>query len=241
MFDALTQSSVGTHMELRDLIIDRRKRLGWTQTQLAEKAGVKQQDVTRIESGLTRHSKHEPAIRRALGISQDEIGKAVDQIHAFQREENDRLMPTIGVQNAPVRGETAAGVWLEHDYVDQGRYDPIPFVPTRYGRLPQFAFKVTGRSMEREAIYDGDYVVCVEYKIARGIAVDGDVVVAERRRGGLLERSCKYVARSENGDLILTARSNEPIFSDPIPLESLEEDTLIEIVGLVVGSYRPRR
>lgn len=147
------------------------------------------------------------------------------------------------IATVPVRGETAAGRWLEFDAMEHERFPPIPAVPTKFKNAEQFAFRVSGPSMDKLRILDGDYVICVEYWIARAAIEPGDIVVVERHRGHVMERTCKQVEVKPN-KFELWPRSNDPRFQTPIVIDrtdAMEESdgSRVEIVGLVVGRYSP--
>lgn len=148
------------------------------------------------------------------------------------------------VVQVPVRGETAAGKWLEFDDTDTEKYPPILAIAGRYPVSEQFAYKVSGPSMDKARIFDGDFVICVPYWHARVAPTPGDLVVVERRRGPVFERTVKELQLT-NGGFELWPRSSDPRFQTPIKVpknHDLEEadGTTIEIVGLVVASYVSR-
>lgn len=153
-------------------------------------------------------------------------------------EQNDDAAPEPVL--VPVRGNTACGVWAENGRFFDQEYPPIPAVPTKHKSVEQFAFRVIGMCMDKLRILDGDFVVCVPYWIARAGATDGDVVVIERKRGHVTERTCKQIAVNGNR-LELWPRSSDPQFQPVImpnqndPLD--ETGAEIEIVGLVIGRY----
>lgn len=144
----------------------------------------------------------------------------------------------------PVRGETAAGKWLEFDDLDTERYPPILAIAGRYPVEEQFVYRVSGPSMDKARIFDGDFVICVPYWHVRTSPTPGDLVVVERRRGPVFERTLKELQMS--GDTFeLWPRSTDPRFQQPIRVpknhDLLEEDgTTIEIVGLVIATYVAR-
>ena len=148
------------------------------------------------------------------------------------------------VAQIPVRGVTAAGKWLEFDDFEQDALAPIYAVAGRFPMEEQFAFKVSGPSMDKARIFDGDYVICVPYWIARVAPTPGDLVVVERKRGTMFERTLKELQL--NGDEFeLWPRSTDNRFQTPIRVKKnhdfVESDgTTVEIVGLVVASYVPR-
>jgi len=144
------------------------------------------------------------------------------------------------VRQAPVVGEVAAGVWREDDVWDVGKYADVPVVNGRFGHLPQYAFRVSGGSMDLLRIFDGDFVVCVEYWEARTAHGDGDVVVVCRRRGALVERTVKQIA-ADGSSTELWPRSSDPRFQSPIVVKPDGTDAdgaLVEITHLVISAVR---
>lgn len=142
-----------------------------------------------------------------------------------------------------VRGETAAGLWFEHDQMIDEGLPPIPYVPGKYANLEQFSYKVSGTSMDRVRINHGDYVICVDYFMARSTLQTGDIVVVERRNGHLIERSCKELNVTHEG-FELWPRSSDPRFQEPIRISrrdgtTADDGTIIEIVGLVIAVHIP--
>ncbi len=142
---------------------------------------------------------------------------------------------------APIIGEVAAGRWLEHPDFETDEPETIPSIPGRYEGREQFAFKVSGTSMDLRRIFPGDFVICVEYFEARKGFVDGDIVVVERTNGHLIERTVKELILT-NGGYELWPRSSDPKWKAPIIVpkknDHLAEDgTIIEIKGLVIGRF----
>lgn len=148
------------------------------------------------------------------------------------------------VAQIPVRGSTAAGKWLEFDDTEQDALAPIYAVAGRFPMEEQFAFKVSGPSMDKARIFDGDYVICVPYWIARAAPTPGDLVVVERKRGTMFERTLKELQMTGD-EFELWPRSTDSRFQTPIRVKRnhdfVENDgTTVEIVGLVVASYVSR-
>lgn len=142
----------------------------------------------------------------------------------------------------PVRGVAKAGTWIEVDDSMQIEFDPVPCVPTGYTSTEQFAYRISGHSMDKRGIVDGDYVVCVPYFMVRLTPRQDDIVIAERRDGQKTELSCKRLVVSGN-TYELHPDSTDPRFK-PILVPAWDEketsDAMqIEIVGLVIGKYTP--
>ena len=85
---------------------------------------------------------------------------------------------------------------------------------------------------------DGEYVICLDYEESPMALREGDIVVAERRRAGEIERTVKRV-RITRGSVELWPDSDDPSHQKPLKLTSREEDTEVRVAGLVIGYYRP--
>lgn len=138
------------------------------------------------------------------------------------------------VFHMPVRGVVAAGHWKEDDELVQ---EPGEFIPmaddSRYASHPQYALRVEGESMNK-SFPNGSYVIVVE-EFGRELRNE-DVVVVLRKRGGFTERTIK-IARQSNGQWELHPNSTEASYT-PFIIDG-DENTVIEIEGYAIGSYRP--
>ena len=210
-----------------------RELAGLTQKDLAARVNTSQPQIMRLERGerkLTREWAERLA--PALGIN----AKAL----LFSDLEETAALPSPAlVSQVHVRGEVQAGMWTEFDGFDEAEIDYVPTVPGRYSTLEQFAYRVVGSSMNKARFYNGDFVICVPYFMARSEITHDDFVVVERRRGNTIERTIKQVEVSPNG-CTLHPRSDDPRFK-PIPCIGPEADgTEVEIIGLAIGSFTPR-
>jgi SOS-response transcriptional repressor LexA len=161
----------------------------------------------------------------------------------LRRDTLSNIAPAERPVLVPVRGDTAAGLWFEHEHMIDEEPEPIPAVPGKYSNLEQFAYRVSGLSMNKKRIHHGDYVICVNYFDVRAYPESGDIVVVERRRGHLIERSCKELQVVGDG-YELWPRSTDPRFADPIRIKNrhdaeADDGTQIEIVGLVIAVHVP--
>lgn len=109
----------------------------------------------------------------------------------------------------------------------------------RYAGLPQWAELLRGPSMNRTYL-DGDYLHVIDGPSLGYFPRPGDDVIVERRasQDGTVERTCKRVALID-GKHALTGDSTVDVWNAPLPLDA-GDDTIVQIIGLVVGSYRPR-
>lgn len=198
---------------------------GLTIEGLAELVGTTGATIQRLETGnrqLTQ--KWADKISQSLGVQVAELF--------------GNILP-INEHGLPVLGEVQAGVWKEADATDEQKYSNIPIGPDpRYAGANQFALLVRGESMNK-VFQPGEFVVCVAWaQVGRGPR-DGDLVVVERRRDGLVEATCKRI-KIQNKKLYLMPESNDPRWQNPIELEldgSFGNDEIV-ITALVVGRYQ---
>lgn len=203
-----------------------RLRAGWSQAELARRARVPKQSIQAIESSSQRSSKYLPRLAEALDVGEGWL---------LGLEEAPRRG---GVSPVTVRGMVAAGLWIEDErQIPDDTPVPASPVPT-YSSRPQVAFRVVGTSMDR-LVRDGEYVICVDFAESPTHLRDGDVVVAERRRGGACERTIKRVRLGTRG-AELWPDSTDPEHQSPIPLAPEgETESEVTVVGFVIGVYRP--
>lgn len=138
---------------------------------------------------------------------------------------------------ARVIGKTQAGAWTEFDDIGD-HAQAVPAIPGRFPAALQMAYEVVGSSMTRAHIFDGNFVVCVPYFVARGIITPDDIVVVERRRGGERERTVKQIEVHDDR-FELWPRSDDPRHQEPIVVEKnhwKDDGMEIEVIGLVIAT-----
>jgi len=150
--------------------------------------------------------------------------------------------PTIArLRVLSVRGIVAAGMWQSVEVAQDEALGEAPMVEDpRYAGLPQWAELLRGPSMNRTYL-DGDYLHVIDGPSLGYFPHPGDDVIVERRSGqdGKVERTCKRVTIID-GKHALVGDSNIEHWNEPLPLDN-GPDSIVQIIGLVVGSYRPRR
>lgn len=208
---------------------------GKSATELARIAGVSQTTFTRPLNDPDY--KYAPKFQN-LQILAGKLGLSLsDDLLSYVNLET----PTATLKVLPVRGIVAAGLWQTVDNLADQALEYVPMVEDpRYSGFPQWADLIRGPSMNRHYL-DGDYVHVVD-AIALGYSpIPDDHVIVDRReqQGGKIERTCKKVVLHE-GRLALAGDSTEEKWNKPLPLSD-EEDVEVEVVGLVIGSYRSRR
>lgn len=150
--------------------------------------------------------------------------------------------PSLGrLRVLSVRGTVAAGMWQTVELVQDEPLGEAPMVEdSRYAGLPQWAELLRGPSMNR-TYQDGDYLHVIDAPSLGYFPHPGDDVIVERRsaQDGKIERTCKRV-QIIDGKPALTGDSMVEHWNEPLPLDA-GPDSIVQIIGLVVGSYRPRR
>ncbi len=207
---------------------------GKSASELARDINTSRQNVSRWASGQVKLPRDQAVlISRVLTVPVKNL---------LLGDLEDGLGPAQSVRYVHIRGNIAAGVWIEHDDAAQ-MTDELPVVGGRWRSLEQCAYRVHGPSMDLKRIYDGDYVIAVPYFDARREPTHDDIVVVERKRGGLVERTCKQLVVSIDG-VHLWPRSSDPRFQAPVAVdkfgEGTEDDgTSVEITGYVIWRGGP--
>jgi SOS-response transcriptional repressor LexA len=200
-----------------------REKRGLTLAGLADLADTSHATIQRLESGKMR-------------LTQEWAERLAGPLNVHMVEVFGDVIPAV-VDGLPVLGSVQAGVWREADVADEPKYGPLPISPdTRYAGKPQFALRVVGNSMNR-VVQDGSYIVCVSWAELGRQPRDGDLVVVERRRDGLIETTIKRI-QIANRKILLMPDSDDPRWQSPIELEGGLENDEIAIAALVVGKYQ---
>lgn len=215
-----------------------RKAKGFSLEKLAESIGISIAQLSRFESET-----REPRLKE-IGSIAEVLNVDVSEIYPEFVTPKETASGPHDIKNVPVVGFTQAGVWTEFEsFEDDGFHgEQIPHVPGKWSKLQQYAFKVRGNSMDVERIFDGDFVVVVNYFDARSDIVDGDRVVIERVRNSATERTIKQIV-VRGKEVHFCPRSTDPRHK-PIIVKITQDmreadDTEVRLVGLVIGRWSP--
>jgi repressor LexA len=203
---------------IKDLRLER----GLTQTQLGEMLGTTSATIQRLETGKRQLTqKWVEKISSSLGVEVSELF--------------GNIVPTTNV-GVSVIGEVQAGVWKEVDVLDEPRHPILPIGPDpRYIDFPQYALLVQGTSMNK-VFAPGSYIVCVPLADLGREPRDGDIVVVERRRKGMVETTVKRLSISRQ-KVVLLPESTDPRFQAPVEMDGNADHDEIAVTALVVGRY----
>lgn len=198
--------------------------------------------------------------RLAKGLTLDDaaaaLGLSVSQVSRIERGQRsagaDDLARFAALYAAPPRAappaaalvpvvaEAAPGRWCE-----PGAFACAVEIPRAPGRFPgeeQFAVRIVGPQMDQRRFFEGDFAICAPHGLARSVPTEGDLVVVERRRGGLVETSLREVMRRRDGVEFWT-RSSDPRPGAPLVLregEARDESGAdLVVAGLVIARYAP--
>jgi SOS-response transcriptional repressor LexA len=172
-------------------------------------------------------------LSKLLKVSEQDL---VDEYSSIDRIDYTVKQSIAGI---PLSGTVAAGVWREASVVSLLEVDIVPVMPDpRYPIADQFALQVEGTSMNK-IFQPGEFAHCVRWEAVGREIRDGDLVVVERRRSGLVEATLKRVRI--NGDYELWPESTDPRFSEPLNLPNgpTLDDAADEIIvtAQVIGRY----
>lgn len=211
-------------------ILQLRRQKEWTQKELADKAGVTQQNVSDAEGGKLPLWKRMSKIADALGVGLDYL-KTGNSLHAPTLAMSEADVPLIGVAGAGRLVDVTA--MEEPTYVVRLENDQFP-------NLKQYALRLEGRSMEKE-FPDGSIVYCVPYEKARAAPTGGDFVhVVVKKTEQVEEWTVKRLRIQPDGSIELWPESYDPRYQKPMvfnPRLSSGEQTVI-LRGYVIGAKK---
>lgn len=144
--------------------------------------------------------------------------------------------PNGTIVHVPVIARVSAGAFRYDDGVEEGVQ--VPAVPRGdISAALQYSVVVDGPSVNKR-IPDGAYAICSPFDRFPGGAQHGQLVHVVRERAGLHEHTIKELRFSPTG-MKLVPCSTDPRYQDEVDLSAPEEDTLVRIVGVVIGIYQP--
>lgn len=224
-----------TAANIRDWMKSVLEKKDWSAFRWAKEAGVAPSTVQRA---LKEDYEFVPSSKTL-----DKLARAANSPSPIMGSANHSPIANPSFLN--VRYRTGAGVWQEVGDVQafDGVY-PVTEDPA-YAGFPQWLERVVGDSMDME-YPDGTFVHVVDAAATGYSPRPGDHVILVRYRhdGQEVERTVKEVTRKGRG-LEFWPRSSNPRWNEPVVLHGDGDQVVdlhrVEIAGLVLGSYRPRR
>lgn len=149
----------------------------------------------------------------------------------------------ISVSKLYVRLTAEAGNWREQSEYQDIEEPEWYLVPQRPGDpLRRFLTKVAGDSMDKARLFDGDFVVTIDWNDLDRPANDGEIVVVQQTRDGghMIETTVKQI-RVHKDRYELHPRSSNPKHK-PIIVKHGDgeiDGRVVTIIGLVESVYRP--
>lgn len=159
-----------------------------------------------------------------LGLNEDSVGP-------------EALQPVSQVINVPVVARASAGTFRFDEGLEDGEI-LVPAVPHKgVPAEAQYSVIVDGPSVNLR-IPDGAFAICAFYDKYPGGPQHGQLVHVVRERAGLHEHTIKELRYTREG-IILMPCSSDPRYQEQVVLATGEDNELVRIQGVVIGSYQP--
>lgn len=213
-------------MEIKDIIRTRRKEMGLTMKELADRCGVAEGTVSRWESGNISNMKRDKinALSKAIGVPVEVLmgwETDADRFQAFAEDFNRRNFPDEEKPyRIPVLGKVAAGIPISaiEDVID---WEELPGFMSKQGSY--FGLRIQGDSME-PTIHNGDTVIVEETPDAE----DGQIVIALVNGD---DGVCKRLRKYRDGSVALLS---DNAMYNPMYFNANEIDNIpVKIRGIV--------
>jgi SOS-response transcriptional repressor LexA len=195
--------------------------------------------LRRVLSGETRNPRFD-TLRAIAKVLECDLSDLTDVIDCVASTPESRLGSDASMVPIIGRVESRRFYTVEIAGRDESQSIPAP----RHHRFPNarhFAYEVSGDSMNKLNILNGDFVICVAwddtgYKLADGLIV---VVEQSRNSGQVFERTLRQAKRRVS-DFALVARSTNSAHQE-ISYQAEAEDRGSEVclIGLVYHLSRP--
>lgn len=215
-------------------------------------------EATATGSGMSRRKlsldasggKNPDLVRDLLSRGQDRkvsFETAAGLAKALGRDLSDFLigeaLSPAGPSRIKVMGEVEAGAWREHGEWEDDQVFEIEVTPSPFAATDRFGLRVVGYSMDR-LFLPGTILDCFVPYGPDGLKPEpGDIVIVQRKRGDLVETTCKRLERLPDGSFQLRAESTRLEFQEPIPIGTPcpnyfgDEET--RVIGIVNAAVTP--
>ena len=189
-------------MESGERIRAEREARGWSQVQLANRVGISQPAIKKIEAGEIRQSKFLPKIAQVLEIPLADLDPTLTGVVMHGAPDVIPARRILGERDFPVHASAEGGpgqIIVSSEAVDfMARPAPLIHVRDSYGLL------ITGTSMEPE-YREGDTALVNPHLPVIG----GEVYIFYAERPGEARATIKYLRRA-TADKWLLSQHNPP-------------------------------
>jgi SOS-response transcriptional repressor LexA len=141
------------------------------------------------------------------------------------------------VVNVPVIARVSAGTF-RYDEPQEFEGVLVPAVPRPdVPAALQYSVIIDGPSVNKR-IPEGAYAICVPFDSYPGGAQHGQLVHVVRERAGLHENTIKELRFTSTGMKLMPV-STDPRYQEEVALSTGEDDEIVRIAGVVIGSFIP--
>jgi phage repressor protein C with HTH and peptisase S24 domain len=189
-------------VEPGEIIRRKREEQGWSQAQLANRVGISQPAIKKIEAGDSRHSKFLPKIAQVLAIPLSDLDLSLSGVVPAPASETMPAGRITGDRDFPVHASAEGGpgqIIVSHEAVDfMARPAPLIHVRDSYGLL------ITGTSMEPEYRQGDTALVNPHLPV-----IQGEVYIFYAEKAGEARATIKFLRRATT-DKWLLSQHNPP-------------------------------
>jgi SOS-response transcriptional repressor LexA len=197
---------------------------GLNMRQLSDISGVSYDRLNKIMRG---------EVERPRGTALKQIFHALDLSDQYV---NEGLLPSknVGVGQTPVRGEVAAGIWMEYDTEVQEPTAWLPFELPQFPKGSVYGLIVRGDSLNKIAS-DGSTLVVVDLALSGISLKDGDVAIVERRKSqeSIREVTAKRVRWLDGAFWLLPVSTNPRWEAQRFHLDETSDDEELRAIARV--------
>ena len=192
-------------------------------------------------TGISKAANYPKAGEKPRNLKADEL-LAISKATRYKLphdEENKDKVNEYKPHTVPVRGIISPGTWREAgllmnmDYVVSAVADP------KLARLQQYALRLEDLRNPAGRFQYGDFLVFVELAPNAANVEDDDILHVERHERGRTETTIRTVHILPDGRYELTLYGGSD--DAPAVLESLLDTSVMEVKGVFIGAWSPKR
>lgn len=201
-----------------------------------------------VKRGIAKPGKSAMGLAEVLGIGRTRVYKLIAGTNKIKPEMLLKIskyieepIPKLDFESVAVieiEREIGVGVWFERDTETASALGSI-ITPRdfEFPRAVHHAYLFKGDSMDREGIFDGNVILCIE---TDDELQNGRLVVIERDRGGVIEVSARKVFMFKDRVEYRTSSNNETYAPIVVPNKgkSGETVTILSVVRRTTRDFK---